>query len=141
MDPPVREARETDRPALRRILALCPESGEWTEADWTPPRRCLVAERDGAAAGFLLASCPADDEAEILMVAVDPGRRRAGVGKALMAAFLAGRRGRVFLEVRPSNTAARRLYERFGFVETGRRRSYYLAPPEDALVLQVFCGL
>lgn len=40
----------------------------------------------------------------------------------------------VFLEVRESNMAARRLYEKLGFAETGRRRGYYANPPEDAVL-------
>jgi ribosomal-protein-alanine N-acetyltransferase len=39
------------------------------------------------------------------------------------------------LEVRRSNDAARRLYERFGFCLTGVRHDYYSHPVEDALVL------
>jgi ribosomal-protein-alanine N-acetyltransferase len=43
----------------------------------------------------------------------------------------------VFLEVRPSNVAARGLYSAFGFSEVGRRKGYYPARPgrEDAIVL------
>jgi len=40
----------------------------------------------------------------------------------------------VFLEVRESNTAARRLYQKLGFEETGRRKSYYSNPVEDAVL-------
>ena len=41
----------------------------------------------------------------------------------------------VVLEVRPSNTGARSLYEKFGFTLLGFRRGYYQNPMEDALVL------
>jgi ribosomal-protein-alanine N-acetyltransferase len=40
----------------------------------------------------------------------------------------------VFLEVRESNAAARTLYENAGFEQTGRRRSYYTSPLEDAIL-------
>ena len=40
----------------------------------------------------------------------------------------------VFLEVRESNTAARGLYEKLAFHQTGRRKSYYCAPLEDAIL-------
>ena len=43
----------------------------------------------------------------------------------------------IHLEVRESNEAARKLYERQGFGETGRRRNYYDHPAEDALLLQL----
>jgi [ribosomal protein S18]-alanine N-acetyltransferase len=42
---------------------------------------------------------------------------------------------RATLEVRAGNDAARRLYERLGFYVAGRRRNYYSAPVEDALIL------
>jgi ribosomal protein S18 acetylase RimI-like enzyme len=52
--------------------------------------------------------------------------------------FLALARSRgaeeIFLEVRESNLAARRLYETSGFSESGRRQSYYQQPQEDAIV-------
>ena len=41
----------------------------------------------------------------------------------------------VYLEVRASNAAARRLYEALGFAEVGRRSRYYRRPVEDAVVL------
>jgi ribosomal-protein-alanine N-acetyltransferase len=40
----------------------------------------------------------------------------------------------VFLEVRESNAAARRLYENLGFHENGRRKAYYAEPSEDAVL-------
>ena len=43
----------------------------------------------------------------------------------------------VLLEVRQSNGAAQRLYARHGFVPIGRRRRYYQAPPEDAVVMRL----
>jgi len=132
----VRDARDSDLPAMRRIVAASPEAGAWEALDWTPPRRCLVACLDAEPAGFLLASCPIGDEAEILTLAVDPACRRRGVGGALLGAFLGGRRGRVFLEVRPSNLAARGLYGSFGFSERGRRSGYYTSPREDAILLE-----
>jgi [ribosomal protein S18]-alanine N-acetyltransferase len=76
----------------------------------------------------------------VLTVAVAPAARRQGVATGLLHAARAeirARRGRaVFLEVAPGNSAARALYQRFGFVEVGRRRGYY-ADGSDALVLRV----
>jgi ribosomal-protein-alanine N-acetyltransferase len=96
----------------------------------------VAAPGAGDAIGFaLFLRCL--DEAELLRVAVAPEMRRQGVGAALVAEGLRrldalGVR-RCSLEVRPSNLAARGLYERLGFQPAGRRRAYY-ADGEDALV-------
>lgn len=99
----------------------------------------LVATRDDAVIGYAVARRAAD-EAEILNLGVAPHARRAGVGRALVRAVVArlaqaGARA-VYLEVRESNGAARRLYESEGFVTAGRRRGYYRRPAEDAIVLK-----
>ena len=93
----------------------------------------------GEVAGYVVAWTAAD-EAEIANVAVAPGLRGRGVGARLLDAALAevSRRGAeaVYLEVRESNTAARRLYASRGFEAVGRRKNYYRRPQEDALVLR-----
>jgi ribosomal-protein-alanine N-acetyltransferase len=80
------------------------------------------------------------DQGELGNVAVSSDWRGYGLGARLVADVIerAARRGvrEVFLEVRPTNLVARRLYERFGFVTVGRRRNYYQQPVEDALVLR-----
>jgi [ribosomal protein S18]-alanine N-acetyltransferase len=80
------------------------------------------------------------DQSELGNVAVTLGWRQRGIGERLVAEVIrrADHRGvrEVFLEVRPSNERARRLYERFGFSQVGRRRNYYQEPVEDALVLR-----
>jgi [ribosomal protein S18]-alanine N-acetyltransferase len=79
------------------------------------------------------------DELHVNNLAVRPEYRGRGLGGALLAYALeeGERRGatRAMLEVRRSNEAARRLYERYGFAATGVRRDYYSHPVEDALVL------
>ncbi|GAA3544957.1 ribosomal protein S18-alanine N-acetyltransferase [Nocardioides daeguensis] len=97
----------------------------------------LVAERDGAFAGHAVLSV-VDVDAELQRIAVPEELRRTGVATALLAAVravaAAGGAGRVLLEVREDNTAARRFYERHGFAELGRRPRYY-RDGTDALVL------
>ena len=81
------------------------------------------------------------DEAHLLNFAVASRWQRCGVGAALLQFLI--ERARIsrlevlYLEVRPSNAAGVRLYERFGFKKLGLRRDYYpaMAGREDALFL------
>ncbi len=78
------------------------------------------------------------DEGYIDNVAVRPDQRRQGIADRLLEVFCrfgAAHLRFLTLEVRPSNTAAVALYEKHGFREAGRRRDYYDAPREDALLL------
>ncbi len=81
------------------------------------------------------------DEAHILNICIDPGFHRRGHAQRLLDHLLAlaVRHGAsmVFLEVRPTNVAARHLYTRNGFSQIALRRGYYPARVgrEDALVL------
>lgn len=101
--------------------------------------RLWVAEWDGAVIGYA-AVWAVLDQAELGNVAVAPEHRRRGVASMLVETvlrWLEQRRVReVFLEVRASNRAAQRLYERHGFQPVGRRKGYYSRPREDALVLR-----
>ncbi len=80
-------------------------------------------------------------EAHILNLCIDPDFRRHGYGAQMLEHLLDYARSlgieRIFLEVRPSNDVAIRLYERAGFKQLGIRKSYYRSPDgrEDALVL------
>jgi [ribosomal protein S18]-alanine N-acetyltransferase len=82
----------------------------------------------GGLVGFIMSRVAAD-EAEILSIAIAPARRGHGLSKPLLDIHLrtlAGRAVRaVFLEVDERNTPARRLYNRAGFREVGRRQGYY----------------
>ena len=98
-------------------------------------RLALVIEREGIE-GFLVARA-LDNEWEIENMAVAGPARRHGLGARLLGEFLdrvraAGAQG-VFLEVRESNHAARSLYEKWAFVQSGRRKGYYRGPEEDAI--------
>jgi ribosomal-protein-alanine N-acetyltransferase len=81
------------------------------------------------------------DELRVMDLAVDPRVRRQGVAARLvgcaLASGLAGGAKRALLEVRSSNSAARRLYERFGFREVGVRARYYTNPVEDAVLMEL----
>ncbi|WP_299726263.1 GNAT family N-acetyltransferase [uncultured Tateyamaria sp.] len=94
-----------------------------------------------AAHGFALWRAVAG-EAELLTIATHPDHRRQGVAKALMQRWMGDaqtRAGTAFLEVAADNTAAIRLYARFGFDEVARRTGYYKRAGQavDALILRV----
>ena len=86
---------------------------------------------------------PGVDEVHLLNVCVMRERQGQGFGRLFVrhlidqAARLGGRF--MFLEVRPSNRKALRLYDSLGFVEVGLRKDYYPGDPvrEDALVLSL----
>jgi ribosomal-protein-alanine N-acetyltransferase len=79
------------------------------------------------------------DEAHITTFAVHPAWRRPRIGERLLLAFLDLARDRhareATLEVRLSNLAARRLYEKYGFRPVGLRPRYYSDNGEDALIM------
>lgn len=104
-----------------------------------------VIARDEADAPMGVILCRvAADEMEVLTVGVTPAARRAGVGKALMAAALDGARAAgakaCFLEVAVDNDGAAALYEKLGFRRAGLRKAYYDRGPQgvaDALVMRL----
>ena len=110
------------------IRAMFSEKGYWN----------LTARDDGSLVGYIGMKAVLD-EADITNVAVDPDRRRQGIGKMLLRELLAkaGELGirRIFLEVRVSNTAARALYEQAGFRTVDVRKNYYEKPKEDAYIM------
>ena len=77
------------------------------------------------------------NELHVQNVAVHPQHRGRGLGRFLVEEALefgkAAGCGGAFLEVRGSNTDARRLYVSMGFRETGKRKNYYSRPREDAI--------
>jgi [ribosomal protein S18]-alanine N-acetyltransferase len=79
------------------------------------------------------------DEAHITTFAVHPAWRRQRIGERLLLAFLdlaiARHAREATLEVRLSNIAARRLYEKYGFRPVGLRPRYYSDNGEDALIM------
>lgn len=79
------------------------------------------------------------DEADITNVAVHPAWRRQEIGKKLLQGLLerAVQQGvcQIFLEVRESNIAARKLYTQAGFKDVDKRKNYYEKPKEDAYIM------
>ncbi len=103
----------------------------------------VLRDAHGALAGYFLLMA-AVDEAHLLNVAVAGAHQHQGLGRYLLDKICACARGlsmgSILLEVRPSNTRALTVYERFGFSEIGRRRAYYPAHDgkrEDAIVMRL----
>ena len=148
----IRPATPADIPLMRALELQAETAGHWAEREYdalfapdTPKRIALVAgEADHDITGFLIARCGMD-EWEIENVVVATNRRRGGVGTALVhelrqlaeAACVPA----LLLEVRESNTAGRRLYEKIGFSQVGRRPGYYQRPAEDAVLLKYSVSL
>lgn len=92
----------------------------------------------GEMAGYLCAY-RIFEELQLASVAVKESFRRQGIARRLILEM--ERQGReqgakeIWLDVRESNGAARRLYEKLGFREVYRRKNYYRKPKEDALVM------
>ena len=92
------------------------------------PRAFLIAVHNGEPAGYVVASVEGK-AGHILSIAVDPGKRRMGIGAALMTELSreleAMGMSWLSLEVKRSNLAARAFYGRMGFGETGILEGYY----------------
>jgi ribosomal-protein-alanine N-acetyltransferase len=140
----IRRGTPADAPALVAIERRA-FGDPWSEASFREGLTAawsfgLVGEVHDEIIGYLIAR-EAGGSGEILNLAVDPPRRRAGVGRTLLDAGLTvlQRRGaeEIFLEVRESNLAAQALYLAAGFRIVGQRADYYRNPKEDALVLRL----
>lgn len=103
-----------------------------------PNSICLIVEKAGRTAGYLLAYTAAG-EAEIARIAVMKEFQRQGAARALLNELEAvcGSEGigRILLDVRSGNMAARALYENSGFKEDGIRQKFYENPLEDAILM------
>jgi len=98
----------------------------------------MVARKDGRIVGYLISEVQ-EDRGHVASMAVAPEYRRVGIGEAMLRRCVdrfAGRIKRVYLEVRPSNRAARLLYSKLAFVETGRVRKSYYPDGEDAIEME-----
>jgi ribosomal protein S18 acetylase RimI-like enzyme len=131
----IRRGTEEDLAAIAAIQSASPEAAHWNPADYLA-YGLWVANAGDRIAGFLVSRPLGLGEGELLNLAVDPGFRRKGVGKALVQAFLAEFPGGAYLEVRQSNATALYLYNSLGFKEVTRRPGYYQSPPDAAIVMK-----
>jgi [ribosomal protein S18]-alanine N-acetyltransferase len=105
-----------------------------------PASRSWVAEIEGQVVGIMVAWMIVD-EIHIATIATHNDFRRQGIGEKLLIHTLksAKEEGAItsFLEVRESNRFARQMYNKFGYVEVGRRRHYYKDNNEDAILMSL----
>ena len=102
--------------------------------------RCRVLDLDGAVNAYGMLQIAAG-RSRLLNLCVRRRLHRRGLGRRLLTLLIelarSHRTDSVVLEVRPSNAAARGLYESMGFAEVGVSRGYYPARTgrEDAMIL------
>ena len=101
--------------------------------------QCTVIDIEHQVVGFCIMQ-PVLDEANLLLMAIDPKWQGRGLGSHLLEAALERLVGceQVFLEVRESNHAAIKLYEKLGFHQIAQRRGYYPrleGGSEDAIIM------
>jgi len=131
--------------AIERVSFATP----WTRAafcyeiEQNKVARCTTMRSGGRIVGYLCL-WEIGHEIHVTNLAVHPDWRRRGVGRKLLALAMAEGIARgvtlVFLEVRPSNARALKLYEGLGFQVIGRRAGYYFDTGEDALVMEARLG-
>lgn len=103
-----------------------------------------VIEQDGQVVGFCILQ-PVLDEANLLLMAIDPSQQGKGLGFELLDASLAMLKNnpvQSFLEVRESNTPAIKLYEKADFHQIDFRKNYYPNPDgskEHAIIMVKAC--
>ena len=143
----MRAAVSEDLPTVVELERSVAEAPHWVERDYAEIvagaglRRCLfVAEAVDGLAGFAVGKVVAD-VGELESIAVQPGSRRAGVGKALCMAVIEWCRSEgasaVELEVRAASVGALALYASLGFERVGTRRQYYREPVDDAVLMRL----
>lgn len=142
----VRPGVIADMERIQQIARENSSAAQWSEkhyqevfAEKSKLHLVLVLEEGERVQGFIVGRL-AGDQWEIENIAVDGALQRQGYGSQLLREFVQCARNRgtaTFLEVRESNLAARKLYEKMGFTAMGRRKSYYQSPAEDALILEL----
>lgn len=99
-----------------------------------------VTESDGETAAYAEMRMVAG-EAQVYNIAVDPSSRGKGLGEDMMFHLIDAARDAgcdvMTLEVRSGNEAAYSLYKKLGFKEVGRRKGYYSATGEDAVLMDL----
>jgi ribosomal-protein-alanine N-acetyltransferase len=128
--------------AIEREVFLFP----WTRGNFNDSinsgYHCLVLDLNGHLFGYGVMTIGAE-EAHLLTLSIAAAFQRKGWGEQLLRHFIQIAREQrarsMFLDVRESNHAAARLYERMGFRQVGKRRDYYpaMGGRENSLVMEL----
>ena len=123
---------------LEQLLLAVYEVSPWTadqvaEALRSDVNSCALAADENQLVGFLVWQ-ETDFEAEVLQIAVLPSYQGQKIATALFGFLPADKE--IFLEVRESNKSALLFYKKEKFEEIARRKAYYHAPVEDAIVMK-----
>lgn len=131
---------------LDAVMAIEPEiyPYPWTRGNFSDSLKagysCWACEHDGALMGYAVLMMVLD-EAHLLNISIAKEFQGRGLGRQLLEHVISVARKHkgqmMFLEVRPSNETARRLYEDMGFNEFSVRKGYYPAANgrEDAILM------
>jgi len=139
----IRDFKKSDVTAVYQIEKQC-FSNPWSEKALldeieNPNANFLVCQKDKAICGYI-GSIFVCDEASVTNVAVSLAFRRQGVGEKLVLSLISRAREKgissIFLEVRESNEAAQKLYEKCGFKAISVRKDFYSNPKEDATIMK-----
>ncbi len=143
----IRPAAEPDIPRILEIerssYADPWEENLFTEVLGAGGKYFFVDEGQSGLTGYVVFE-PVLDEGHITNLAVDKKHRGRGIATGLLNKVLDLAEElnvrSIFLEVRGSNEAARKLYSKFGFEQIAKRKGYYSAANEDALILRLERG-
>lgn len=124
------------------------QSHPWTEKQFREAQenyQCTVIEKFGQVVGFCILQ-PVLDEANLLLMAIDPKMQGQGLGFQLLEQsidLLKNHPVQIFLEVRESNITAIKLYEKSGFHQIDVRKNYYPVAEggrEHAIIMVKSCS-
>jgi ribosomal-protein-alanine N-acetyltransferase len=143
----IHPATLADLPAMMALEKRAATAAHWSAEQYEalfrasdPGRVALILWEESELQGFVIARV-VGKEWEIENIAVAGPARRRGLGTRLLGELLDSARAKgaaaVFLEVRESNQAARALYEKWAFRESGRRPRYYKDPAEVAILYRL----
>ena len=143
----IRHARKEDAKAIWEVAESAYEKGSPWELSqfqelisYKNVLHLIASQTDGEIVALIIAS-KTMVEADIYMLAVKKSHQGKGIGKKIFKELIEELKSSdletIFLEVRESNIAAKKVYQKLDFIEIGRRKDYYSKPKEDALMMKL----